>query len=827
MNFIDFSRCIGCPLESKKALTPLYSMVCNPESPKDVLFLSMYPTKEDEESGRIFGSDAGLILREFADKCDFSFAMSYVVQCRPTDIDNKNRPPSAKEINYCSKYLNPLVGKANPKVVVLVGEPAIKYFLEGAISSHIIKGKVSVGKLRGKVLDMAGSKRVCIYQPAYYMRPDGPGKEVLRSHYMEDFTTVEALVNGTYKPAKAKTELLTDYKDVLELTKMIRNHKGLVSIDFEVNTNEKFEETASLYKDKTKALTVGLAINGETGYCIPLDHKESPFIGKQMPLVSMLENKVLLSHNVMFELLCLDRFYDMDSRKIKFEDSLILAYILNPDDRKGRDLKTLTDLYTPFGNYERDKDLYFDKLPPSDKNFGNIPMSILAPYNAYDALCTYLVYETLMAKVIKEKREKLYHWMKAKIPMLATMTHNGILFNYPAHRQIKANLDRSIETIHKNIMQHPHIQEACKLSNTEDFNTKSSLQKQKLLFDVLRLAPIKKTPKKEPSADGATLENYSNIPVVAAVLAEIKCRDALSKYIGPLDMFICEDGSGHPLFNIAKTVTGRLSSSAFSIQIIPRSPDMRDMFRSEDDFTLVSVDLNQAELRCLATIADEKVMIKAFHEGADIHQSTGDDIGISRQAAKIVNFGIIYGMSSRGLANALSIHEKEAQLIIDKYMETYPGVAQYTRIIQDMVLNSKPIHTPFGRVRVFQFDSRSEKSYQEVCRQAVNYPIQSIASDIMLTIGEKLCNLYGYRLNRMIGYKDPSLHNNLQELKIIPHALIHDEIIVSVHNTHVDTYKALGVEIAQTIELPFKMKVPLTADAASGSTWGNISRAHK
>jgi len=824
MSFIDIkgTNCINCPSAMQDKLWPYFSK----ETPGvDVLFIGMSPSWEDEQAKVIFGGRASSVIRDFANMCDFSYGIAYVVQCRPVDENKKNRPVTHKEIKLCKPELTNTIALHAPKVIVLVGEAAAKYYLEGIVDKQIIKGKVNVGKMRGRVFDGSNnSKIVCIYNPAYYLRENGAGLSMLKEHYYADFTLIEKLALGTYQPTAANIVYVTDYKDVLNIVKMVQKHPGLVSVDFEVDTNENNPDKSSMYKRNTKLLTVGISIDGDTGYCIPLDHDESPFKGKSMPIHNMLTGKTLLSHNIMYELLCLDRFYNIDVSNIRFEDSLMLAYIINPDDKAGRDLKTLTSIYTPFGGYETDLQLFFDKLKPIEKDFGHIPMKLLAPYNAYDAICAYRVYHFLKKQAKEMDRLGLYEWLKCKIPMLSTMTHNGIMFNYPIHKQIKANLDTNIRKLHYLIMQHDYVKQAVSLCNDTDFNVKSTQHKQKLLFDVMRLSPIKKTPGGGPSADSDTMNHYKNEPVINAVLTEIKCRDMLSKYITPLDGYVCEDRFLHPLFNIAKTVTGRLSSNEPNIQVMPRNADIRDMLVAEPGFQLVSIDMSGAELRVLATIANEEIMIRAFLNEEDIHQQTADMVGVTRQDAKVVNFGIIYGMSARGLSAELNISQDDAQDIIDKYMEMYPGVKRYTTIIRDMVRKGAPIHTPFGRVRVFKY-GRSEREYEEACRQAVNFPIQSIASDIMLNIGEKLCCKFGYRLDPMIGYSDPVLHGD--KLYIIPHALIHDEIVVSTSDKWVDYYKAHGVHIAQTIELPFTMKVPIVAEAASGVTFGDIQRQHK
>jgi len=801
-----------CPLFGKTICEPYFST----DPPVDLLVIGIAPGSDEEEQGKVFVGKSGKLLRPYLFSSKLSFAMTNIVACRPTDSDGKNRNPEKNEIRFCSnRFLNDVI-KAKPKVVLLLGEPTIKTFLE---NDPRIRGKIHIGAIREKVFWEGKLPVLCDYHPSFFVRMGSEAIVQANKCYIPTLMLAESIVNGTYKPTKANIVIFEYEKDVLNFLHELSHTDKLISIDFEYDVSKYNDDKKSLYKQAVKRLCVGIAIDNETGYCIPEDHKDSPFIGRNFPIAKAIKGKHITSHNISAELLCLSRFDNVDPSRVEFEDSFLATYLINPDDLGGRDLKTLALKFTDFGGYEKDLELLYEKLGRSNKDYGEIPLNILARYCAHDALVARIITERQIDELKRRNLYNTYLWLKRKIPLLCNTTHNGIIFDYTVYNKNKQWLSNKIKLLETLINKHPSVQYTYKSLGCNEFNVRSPQHCKKLLFNVLGLEILKKSKKtKEPVVDKEILNIYSTIPIVKSILVCKRLKDLISKYIGPLNTFICEDGRGHPLFNIAGARTGRLSSSNFSIQVIPHTVAMRNMFKADDGFILVSLDLSQIELRILAEFTEDPNLINAFIEGKDIHQETADALGIDRKIAKNVNFGIVYGESAHGLARRLNISNKEAEDFIKKLFSKFPGINTYLNNIKYMLLNFIPISTPFGRVRTFHW---TENNFDLVYRQAINYPIQSTASDIMLCIFEEAWNKLGYRrsfdkFGREIYPKD--------RLFIIPHAIIHDELVSSCREDQLEDICKELVNIAEHIELPFgfKLKVPIIAGIKYAKSWGDM-----
>ena len=282
--------------------------------------------------------------------------------------------------------------------------------------------------------------------------------------------------------------------------------------------------------------------------------------------------------------------------------------------------------------------------------------------------------------------------------------------------------------------------------------------------------------------------------------------DGLIKVVG-------EDGRVHSIFKQTETRTGRISSAEPNLQNIPVRTDVGSVFRkffyAAGDRTLVDADYSQIELRVLAHIAQDENMIEGFRSGADIHTQTAAQVfgmppeyvtSQMRSRAKAVNFGIVYGISSFGLSQDLSITRKEAAEYIDRYFETYPGVKKYLDGEVAFAKEHGYVTTMFGRRRPVPELSSSnfmQRSFGE--RVAMNSPIQGAAADIM-----KIAMI---RVNRRLK------EENLESRIVIQ---VHDELLVEAKNEEVEQVKAI---LKEEMEHAASLKVPLIADMSVGANW--------
>ena len=286
-----------------------------------------------------------------------------------------------------------------------------------------------------------------------------------------------------------------------------------------------------------------------------------------------------------------------------------------------------------------------------------------------------------------------------------------------------------------------------------------------------------------------------------------------STYADGLANYICEDGRIHGKFNQTITATGRISSTEPNLQNIPVRMELgrliRKVFVPEEGFVFVDADYSQIELRVLAHCSGDEQLISAYKEAKDIHRITASQVfhipfdevtDLQRRNAKAVNFGIVYGISSFGLSQDLSISKKEAAQYIDNYFQTYPGIKKF---LDDAVESGKEkgyVTTIFGRRRpVPELSSGNfmQRSFGE--RVAMNSPIQGSAADIM-----KIA---------MIG-----VHKRLKEEQLKSRLVlqVHDELLLEAHESEVEKVKEI---LAHEMEHAVELSVPLDVDMQVGKSW--------
>lgn len=355
------------------------------------------------------------------------------------------------------------------------------------------------------------------------------------------------------------------------------------------------------------------------------------------------------------------------------------------------------------------------------------------------------------------------------------------------------------------------------MADEPELNISSPKQVGEVLFDKLALDPkAKKTGRGSYPTDEATLMALEDKhPIIDEILEFRAVKKLLSTYIEPFPSFVSpSDGRVHTTFNQALTATGRLSSSNPNLQNIPirteRGKEIRKAFvAGEPDGVIVSADYSQIELRIMAHIGQDQHLIQAFREGRDIHSATAEKIfGIShdevtpdqRRIAKTANFGIMYGISSFGLAQRLGISRTEAKKLIDDYFAAFPAIRSF---IDDTVASAREngyVETLFGRRRYLpDISSRNATVRALAERTAVNAPIQGTAADII-----KMAMINVDRKMREAGLKSRMV---LQ---------IHDELLFDTVHDEIDTLMSI---VKEQMEHVTELSVPLTVECNYGKNW--------
>lgn len=469
-------------------------------------------------------------------------------------------------------------------------------------------------------------------------------------------------------------------------------------------------------------------------------------------------------------------------RKDNCFDATVAAYLLNP----------LKSDYTYEDVAREQLDLILE-----DKT----DLTTKACYEAYTAYAS----STKLEKRLKE--DGLWSlFEEIEMPLVFTlydMEKNGVKVEAEALKHYGDQLGDKIVELEKEIYEDAN----------ETFNINSPKQLGVVLFENMKIPGGRKTKTGYSTAADVLEKLASEYPIVAKILEYRQLTKLKSTYADGLAGYIQEDGRIHGKFNQTVTATGRISSTEPNLQNIPVRVELgrmiRKVFVPEEGYVFVDADYSQIELRVLAHCSGDEQLIKAYREEADIHRITASQVfhvpfdevtDLQRRNAKAVNFGIVYGISSFGLSQDLSITRKEAAKYIEDYFHTYPGIKAF---LDDAVAHAKEngyVKTLFGRRRpVPELASSNfmQRSFGE--RVAMNAPIQGTAADIM-----KIA---------MIG-----VNKRLKEQKMKSRLVlqVHDELLIETHHTEIDTVKEV---LREEMEQAAVLAVPLEIDMHTGNNW--------
>jgi DNA polymerase-1 len=349
----------------------------------------------------------------------------------------------------------------------------------------------------------------------------------------------------------------------------------------------------------------------------------------------------------------------------------------------------------------------------------------------------------------------------------------------------------------------------------QPFNLNSPKQIGEIFFDKLKLPVVKKTPSGTPSTDEEVLQKLAEDYPLPKILLDYRglsklkstYTDKLPKMVNP------QTGRVHTNYAQAVAVTGRLASNDPNLQNIPvRTAEgrrIREAFIAPPGSVIVSADYSQIELRIMAHISGDANLLRAFAEGEDIHRATAAEIfGVApvevsseqRRYAKVINFGLIYGMSAFGLAGNLGIERSAAQMYIDKYFQRYPSVAQYMADTRAQAKERGYVETVFGRrLWLAEINSPNGPRRQAAERAAINAPMQGTAADLI-----KLS---------MIAVQDWLESERLSSKMVMQ---VHDELVLEVPESELPHVRDKLPELMRAVA---KLDVPLIAEVGVGPNW--------
>ena len=482
----------------------------------------------------------------------------------------------------------------------------------------------------------------------------------------------------------------------------------------------------------------------------------------------------------------------------RWRDIALMHYLVNPE--RSHDVDILAKSYLGVSlekGGEAVTGSLFDDTPEDSGNDRSREAAVLVPLG-----------EAVRAEL--GDRERLYLEMEEPLAkVLARMELAGVKVDMNQIAAFAAGLKAELAERQERIRN---------MAGEPEFNIASPKQVGEVLFDKLKLDPKAKKSgaKGQYSTDEATLvEIAPRHPIVGEILEWRAVKKLLSTYIEPFPSFISPvDGRVHTTFNQALTATGRLSSSNPNLQNIPirteRGKEIRKAFiPGSPDGVIVSADYSQIELRIMAHLSCDEHLVSAFRSGEDVHRATAAKIykvptaevtREQRSHAKTANFGIMYGISSFGLAQRLQLGRKEAKQLIDDYFASFPAIRSF---IDDSIAFAREngyVETLFGRRRYLPDINARNASLRALAeRNAVNAPIQGTSADII-----KLAMI---RVDRRLSEAGLKSRMVLQ---------IHDELLFDALEDEVDTLKKIVVE---EMEQVIKLSVPLTVECSAGKNW--------
>lgn len=639
-----------------------------------------------------------------------------------------------------------------------------------------------------------------------------------------EFTKIKKRIEQTYgmsetnfKPSSAvvkkslKNEagfnIIYDKKEI-ETILAKADDQGFFAVDTETN---------SLDSQKAELVGVSLAVNENQAYYVPVGHKnkDDKEIKKQIKIEDLikilkpyLEDETIkkVGQNIKYDLKIFKK-YGIHLKS--FEDTMLLSYALD----SGLNRHNLDILAKIHLDHENIKYKDVAGTGKSEVTFDQVKIIDSYRYACEDADVTLKLYNIFKERLVKEKCFHVYENLEIPlVDVLARMECQGIKIDKKILSQLSETFAKNLKVLEKKIY---------KIAG-EEFNIGSTKQLGDILYEKLKISGTKKTKKGNFATNVNVLEDlagkgheFPKLVLDWRQKSKLKntYTDTLPEHIDPKTKRV------HTSFLLAATTTGRLASSDPNLQNIPikskEGKEIRSAFVAESGHSIISADYSQIEMRVLAHVGDVKELKKAFRNNEDIHSITASQIfdcdikkinEDMRRKAKAINFGIIYGISSYGLAKQISVSNPEAEQFLFSYFKKFPEIKDYMQETLKFCRKHGYVKTMFERKCHFpniNDKNHTLKSFQE--RAAINAPIQGAAADI-------------------IRYAMINIDKKILEKKIKSKLLvqIHDELLFESKDN--DVKKEITLiknEMENAIDKDFNFSVPLIVDANSAKNWND------
>lgn len=767
--------------------------------PAKVMIVGEAPGQQEDYQGRPFVGPSGEYLDRMLALAGINRSDCYVtnvVKCHPID----NETPTRGEVKICvTAYLGEELLTVQPKYILLLGNAA----LQG------VAGKSGITKHRGVVWEARGSRIFATFHPAAVLR-----NPRYRALVETDFQRFGRLVRGERSPTpETKVQIIRTKAHLKWLVDKILEAKEL-SYDVETYCDHPTGTNFQEYRGD-HSLIVSVSFTWQEGQAavVPLSHAETPWA--DVPRVIRILAAAIrqsgarnIAHNGLYDA----KWMSAKGMPIpQHADTMLMSHMLDENRPKG--LKPLSQILLGADSYDVGDELH---------DAFHMPIKRLCLYNGKDTDYTLRIYHAQRKELLTEPRTARVY-QKLMMPAsnaLVTIQANGIQLDMERWGERFDKASANVEKVRRFMLQFVDPQER------ETINFNSPMQVGRWLFEYLELPVIERTAKGATSSkESVLLQLARHHKAAAALLKYRKWSKYLSTYLLPWRDF--RDGRNriHPNYKLFGTVTGRLSCVDPNLQQVPRDSFIRGVLGARPGWSLVVADYSQVELRIAAMMADEPTMLGQFARGEDIHmlramRMTGKPASEvtkeQRKHAKPVSFGFLYGMGAPKFIEyardsyEVIFNEDEAEAVRRGFFFDYPELLTWHDRQRRLARKYGKVTSPIGRTRHLPDIASKDRGVQgEAERQAINSPVQSLASDLMLIA--------------MV-----ELQKNLDRNQAIIVGTVHDSILFEVRDewtTFVASEIKATMEDMSLVKRKFgtEITVPIVADIEVSKHWSDAA----
>lgn len=773
-----------------------------------VLFLFESPTYQADIENRITAGPVMQLFMQYLQNAGISvddIAITYMVHCYTGSAAKDkekltNIAVKKSEYTNCKHYLDDVINQVKPELIIAVGPKPTKFILGDV---RVTLDDVYDTIVQSPLYNIGVYSILNIY--TLFIKPQYKPYGIKAFEFIKNFLDKKERV---LEPTNLK---LADDKIKLNqaLTEILRSDK--VAVDIETNGT-------NFLKDDI--MGIGFALDRETSYYIPLkiydstEDKCKSFWDEitenniKENLKKFFSNNALkIAYNGQFDYKFIQKYLDIDRVNNANFDVMLASHLLNENFKGMRTLKLLSVLYTDMGGYASILYSWLRQHKIDKKSMYKAPLEILGKYCMLDTIATFKLYTKFDVQL---EREDLLHLFKTlTMPLQQTLMdveYRGV--------QIDINHLNNIEKQNNKILEDKLTVIRGQIGEP-NFNVNSTQQLAWLLFDKLKLKPLRITDSGAPATDKAVFNKYAKKnKVLQDILNFKKKRTENSTFVTGLRKELDSNNKVHTSYLLHGTDSGRLSSQKPNLQNISRDKNVKNLYIPEGDKVMIQCDLSQGEFNAWAACSQDAKMLNDIKNGLDIHRTVASKVWNMkpeevtkelRTYAKRVVFGLMYGISISGAAKLVGCSDAEAQRIQDIFFGMYPKAAAWLRNIPVVAKTQGYLRTVFGRKRrfshLFNHPLQGIRNYAE--RVAKNFTFQSIVADIT---ARNMINLKPY----------------LDSVGARIILTVHDSIIVQCDK---DKAEEISKEMMKIVTQP----VPnyhgiIKCDIEVGTSWGHLDK---